>query len=119
LDLTVIEHRKSQRFELRLPFEVIRSGNRAISIPGHTINLSSSGVLFEADHAPEVGEIIEYYITLPKAPNVDGDVQLRCMGKVIRAYDRFAAATLERYEFMRQRQSLAVEPQLASEAAAG
>lgn len=118
LDLTVIEHRKSQRFELRLPFEVIRSANRAVSIPGHTINLSSSGVLFEAPNAPEVGEIIEYYITLPKTPNIDGEVQLRCMGKVIRHFDRYAAATLERYEFVRNRPTILPEPSLASEAAA-
>lgn len=118
LDLTVIEHRKSQRFELRLPFEVIRSANRAVSIIGQTINLSSSGVLFEAPNAPEVGEIIEYYITLPKVPNIEGEVQLRCMGKVIRHYDRYAAATLERYEFVRNRPAIVAEPSLASEAAA-
>jgi hypothetical protein len=119
LDLTVTEHRKSQRFDLRLPLEVVRSGNRLNPIPGQTLNLSSSGVLFETDLPPEIGEIIEYYITLPKAPNLESEVQLRCMGKVLRVYERYAAATMERYEFVRQKQSPLAEPQLASEAAAG
>lgn len=119
LDLTVNEHRKSQRFDLRLPLEVVRSGNQGISLIGQTLNLSSSGVLFETSEPLEIGEIIEYYITLPRAANNDPEVHLRCVGKVTRVAQRFAAATMERYEFVRQRSTLAVDSSLASEAAAG
>jgi hypothetical protein len=119
LDLTVIEHRKSQRFELRLPIEVVRSADRLASAYGYTINLSSSGVLFEMDRPIEVGEIVEYYITLPKTANMESEVQLRCMGKVLRSYERFVAATMERYEFIRNRAALSPEPSLVREAAAG
>lgn len=119
LDLTVTEHRKSQRFELRLPLEVVRSGNHATSLHGHTLNLSSSGVLFEADVPPEIGEIIEYYITFPTTPTTESGVHLRCMGKVLRTHERFAAATMERYEFVRQRPTLSIESPLATEATAG
>ena len=52
----------------------------------------------------EVGESIEYLITLPKIPGSRVDVRLRCVGKVVRSAAASAfAATLERYEFLRQR----------------
>ena len=51
-----------------------------------------------------IGEAIEYMITLPKAKGARIDVRLRCVGKVVRADDdsKFAA-TLERYEFVREK----------------
>lgn len=109
------DNRKNQRFELRLPFELVRSGNRGHFIHGVTMNVSSSGVLFESEQHLPVGEIIEYYITLPTGHNPEEDVRLRCMGKVIRSYERYAAATMERYEFVRSRPSH-FDGSLASEA---
>ena len=97
----MIENRKNQRFELRLPFELIRSGHRFNYVQGLTLNLSSSGVLFESSESMPVGEVIEYFITLPTGQTQEEDVRLRCMGKVTRSHDRFAAATMERYEFVR------------------
>lgn len=97
----MIENRKNQRFELRLPFELVRSGHRSNRLQGQTLNLSSNGVMFEVDQSLAVGEIIEYFITLPTGQNPDEDVRLRCMGKVIRSHENFAAATMERYEFVR------------------
>lgn len=99
----MIENRKNQRFELRLPFEVIRSGHRSSFVHGHTLNMSSNGVLFELNQPLAIGEIIEYLITLPTGHNPDEDVRLRCMGKVIRNHENFSAATMERYEFVRSR----------------
>ena len=43
-----MEQRKAQRFELKLPLELIRKGSTALSEHGETRNLSSVGVLFEA-----------------------------------------------------------------------
>ncbi len=99
----MIENRRNQRFELRLPFELIRSGHRSSIVQGQTLNLSSNGVMFELDYLLPTGEIIEYFITLPTGENIDEDVRLRCMGKVIRSHEKFAAATMERYEFIRNR----------------
>jgi hypothetical protein len=76
-----------------------------------TKNISSNGVLFTAEREPDMGGPIEYVIQL----NQDGSqaVNLRCIGKVVRsqrlesgredmpAYQ--VAATLERYEFVRER----------------
>lgn len=98
----VIEHRKNQRFDLRLPLEIIRAG-AAEKATGETRNMSSSGVLFASAAPVEVGEPIEYLITLPKPPGASYDVRLRCIGKVLREDSESAfAATLERYEFLRK-----------------
>ena len=97
----MIEQRRNQRFELRLPFEVIRAGTN-YKTRGETRNVSSSGVLFTATVPMSVGEPIEYSITLPKAPGSRTEVRLRCVGTVLRAEDEIGfAASLERYEFVR------------------
>jgi hypothetical protein len=98
----VIERRKNQRFELRLPLEIIGAGAKPKTI-GETKNLSSSGVLFTAAAPVQVGESIEYFITFPKAPGTHTEVRLRCLGTVLRGEQQLAfAATLERYEFVRK-----------------
>jgi hypothetical protein len=80
---------------------------------GETRNLSSGGVLFTADAKMEVGDPIEYLITLPTETDHAGPVRLRCMGKVLRLEPRgdetprdhagTVAATVERYEFIRSK----------------
>jgi len=98
----MIEQRKHQRFELRLPFEVVRNGSPVI-VRGQTKNLSSAGVLFIAESQLPLGESIEYLITLPRTPGARKDVRLRCVGKVLREDAESAfAASLERYEFLRE-----------------
>jgi len=97
----MIEQRKHQRFELRLPFEVVRNGS-PLNVRGETKNLSSAGVLFTAESQLPLGEAIEYLITLPSTPGARKDVRLRCVGKIIREDAESAfAASLERYEFLR------------------
>ena len=99
----VNEQRKNQRFELKLPFEIIRTGAHQKTV-GETKNVSSSGVLFTSETMIEVGEPIEYFITFPKAAGSKSEVRLRCVGTVLREdpESKFAA-TLERYEFVRNR----------------
>jgi hypothetical protein len=96
----MIEQRKHQRFDLRMPMEIL--GGKSQRPKGETRNVSSCGVLFAAPGPVQVGEPIEYVITLPKAPGARLDVHLRCVGKVVRSHQPAAfAATLERYEFVR------------------
>lgn len=97
------EQRKNQRFELKLPFEIIRTGTNTTTV-GETKNLSSSGVLFTSNTSIQIGEPIEYLITFPKPAGSKSDVRLRCVGTVLRQdpESKFAA-TLERYEFVRSR----------------
>ena len=101
----MIEQRKHQRFELRLPFEVVRNGS-PLNVRGETKNVSSAGVLFTAESELPLGESIEYLITLPRTPGTRKDVRLRCVGKLLREDAESAfAATLERYEFLRESSS--------------
>jgi hypothetical protein len=97
-----MEQRKARRFDLRLPFELIRSGSAPLSERGETKNLSSAGVLFQSEADLHVGEPVEYLITLPTSPAEGEHVRLHCIGKVVRfAKKAEIAATLERYEFVR------------------
>jgi hypothetical protein len=104
-----MEQRRTRRFQLQLPLSVTRAGVERVALAGTTKNISSSGVLFTSEREPDLGGPIEYIITL----NREGShaVNLRCVGKVVRA-ERLAAdaaeggafqvaATLERYEFIR------------------
>jgi PilZ domain-containing protein len=105
-----MEQRRTRRFTLQLPLSVTRSGSERVTLAGQTKNISSSGVLFTSEREPDLGGPIEYIITL----NHEGPqpVTLRCMGKVLRAEPMIpnghlasfqVAATLERYEFLRDR----------------
>jgi hypothetical protein len=106
-----MEQRRTRRFKLQLPLSITRSGSERVTVSGQTRNISSSGVLFTSEREPDLGGPIEYLIIL----NHEGPqpVTLRCMGKVLRAEPMMAssgpsasfqvAATLERYEFLRER----------------
>jgi hypothetical protein len=100
--LTVIEQRKSRRFELILPFELVRSGSRTLLAPGETRNVSSCGVLFHSPVPVQPGDTVEYAITLPSGSK-DTEVRLRCRGKIVRRTENSeAAATMDRWEFIRR-----------------
>lgn len=107
-----MEQRRTRRFKLQLPLSITRSGAERLALVGLTRNISSNGVLFTAGRALDLSGPIEYVIAL----NHDGlqAVSLRCIGKIVRAERIEAghtedvpsyqvAATLERYEFMRER----------------
>src|SRR5688572_976223 len=110
--MTQTDHRKTQRFELKLPIELVRTGGARLSKVSETRNVSSSGVLFLSELQLPIGDPIEYVLTLPtgKEPL---KVQLHCVGTVIRMEAREqrtprdqerpfnVAATLDRYEFIR------------------
>ncbi len=92
--------------------EVIRPHHSPAHLLGETCNISSNGVLFKTDHPIDLGESLEYYVTLPTAPSPNERLRLRCVGKVVRVTEPDAlettpehvlAVTMERYEFMRQR----------------
>lgn len=106
-----MEQRRTRRFKLQLPLSITRAGAEKMALAGLTRNISSSGVLFTTEREPDLGGPIEYVITL----NHDGAqyVNLRCIGKVLRAERMDSgvetgpqayqiAATLERYEFIRE-----------------
>jgi hypothetical protein len=106
-----MEQRRTRRFQLALPVSVTRTGAERITLDGFTKNISSAGVLFITGVQPDLGGPIEYIITLQgEGPQ---PVNLRCIGKVVRSERTNStmesgrgyqiAATLERYEFVRDR----------------
>ena len=108
----IMEQRRTRRFQLELPLSVTRSGAIRVALAGRTMNISSTGVLFTAGAEPDLGGPIEYVITLSHEGRQA--VNIRCVGKVLRSEqihhpadnERQAfqiAATLERYEFIRDR----------------
>jgi hypothetical protein len=109
-----MEQRRTRRFQLELPLSITRAGIERVDLKGTTMNISSTGVLFTSAAAPDLGGPIEYIITLHETG--PEPVSLRCVGKVLRSERRNGderrafeiAATLERYEFVRQPQMLLV-----------
>jgi hypothetical protein len=106
----VIEQRRTKRFDLHLPVEIVRAGAERISRFGRTRNISSGGVLFTASSRMEIGSAVEYIVTLAGGGGGTSTVNLRCMGKVLRlespqsetVENNFTVAvSLERYEFLR------------------
>jgi hypothetical protein len=103
-----MEHRKAQRYDLRLPLELVRRGRLPASGLGETRNLSSGGVLFKFEASLRIGDPIEYVITLLEHQHSTQHVRIHCQGKVIRvARNAEVAVTIERYEFLRANE---VEP---------
>ena len=109
-----MEQRRTRRFKLELPLAITRAGAERVALPGLTKNISSCGVLFTTGKEPDIGGPIEYIITLTH----DGSqvVNLRCVGKIMRSERAPGkdekgpkgyqiAATLERYEFVRDREA--------------
>lgn len=105
-----MEQRRYQRFDLKLPIELIRAGANVIPQVGETRNMSSGGVLFTSEERLPEGAAIEYLVTLP-SNGTEPALRLRCIGKVVRNEERPAepakypfsvAVTLERHEFLRK-----------------
>jgi len=109
----VIEQRRSQRFQLRLPLRILRVGASTVPSAGETVNVCSRGILFTTDRRLEAGETIEYSISFPPGSGSSVGADLRCLGKVLRYEGNVAdpqskdkvyvmAASLERHEFVRE-----------------
>ncbi len=105
------DQRKAKRFELQLAFELVRAGSERIRHQSENKNVSSGGVLFTSESRLQIGDPIEYFITLPTGSNGLHGVRVHCVGKVLRLEKHggmngngkpyVVAATLERYQFVR------------------
>ena len=88
---------------MTLPLE-FACGTAATKVLGETRNVSSAGVFFRTGEKIRIGQPIEYFLTFPKAPGARQSVRIKCFGTVVREQPQESsfAATLERYEFLRQ-----------------
>jgi hypothetical protein len=102
----VLEQRRTQRYKLQLPLQIVQVGEERVNRTEKTRDISSGGISFLSPTAVEVGNRIEYLITLSGS---NPPVRIRCLGKVMRSlvpstpedgqYE--IAITMERYQFVR------------------
>jgi len=99
------ERREARRFTMNLPMRVLRREDKERELDAHTRDVSYRGLYFLADANFKVGSEIEFVITLPQQVTRSGDVNIRCLGEVVRiepAENGRAgiAARISRYEFV-------------------
>jgi len=99
----VSEKRRSKRYELRLPVEIVKIAGQPAKAFLHSVNISARGVLVaDPDALLQKGQQVEYLVHLPTG--TEGvEVAVHCLGTVVRrdAARRSAAITLQRYDFVR------------------
>lgn len=102
-----MEQRRTQRYKLQLPLQIVQLGDQRVNRTEKTRDISSGGVCFLSPTNFEVGGRIEYLITLSGS---NPAVRIRCLGKVLRSHQPPAeedsaqfeiAVTMERYQFVR------------------
>ena len=70
---------------------------------GQTVNMSSSGVIFQTSNVLPVKEKIELRVLWPARPDNTTPLKLHIIGRVVRAQGNRTAVAIERYEFRARR----------------
>ena len=99
------ERREARRFTMSLPMRVLPREAKGRELDAHTRDVSYRGLYFLTEANFEVGSEIEFVITLPQQVNQPGDVNIRCLGEVVRIEPTEngrvgIAAKIARYEFL-------------------
>jgi len=97
------ERRNKRRFALEreLRFKVFENDRVVATGIGQTIDISSSGVAFEAAGL-KIGSLVELSISWPALLDQACRMRLIAFGPVVRAGRSIAACTIDRYEFRTQ-----------------
>jgi hypothetical protein len=108
------ERRKSNRFpiEREVRYKTLNQRSEVVTGTGKTLNISSSGVLFTADHELPPGTRLEVSISWPAQLNEKCLLNLVARGRVARQSGTRVALQIQQYEF--RTQSLASIPPVAS-----
>jgi PilZ domain len=99
------DRREARRFTMSLPMRVLPREAKGRELDAHTRDVSYRGLYFLAEANFEIGSEIEFVITLPQQVTQSGDVNIRCLGEVVRIEPTEngrvgIAAKIARYEFM-------------------
>jgi len=99
------ERREARRFNMNLPLRVLPREDRGHELNAQTRDLSYRGLYFLAEADFQVGNEIDFVITLPQQVTQSGDVNIRCHGRIVRVEPTEngrlgIAAQIARYEFM-------------------
>lgn len=95
------ERRASARFPIRCELQ-FKTSNKRFAIltgTGRTVNISSSGLLFESNSNLPLGSCLELSIEWPVRLNEKCLLRLIAKGRIIRQNDRQLAVKVLRYEF--------------------
>jgi hypothetical protein len=99
-----LDQRRTQRYKLQLPLYIFQLGEARVNRVEQTRDISSGGVCFLSGEEIDVGERIDYMITLSGS---NPPVRIRCLGKVLRSQKPTTdtpyevAVTMERYSFVK------------------
>jgi PilZ domain len=99
------ERREARRFTMSLPMRVLPREAKGHELEAQTRDVSYRGLYFLTAANFEIGNEIEFVITLPQQVTQSGDVNIRCLGEVVRIEPTEngkvgIAAKIARYEFM-------------------
>jgi hypothetical protein len=91
--------RTAVRFPLRLTLRLMTDEGVVDAV---TRNVSSNGLLFEADTLPKIGSNIEFTMNMPsEVMGLDSDVAIHCFGRIVRhqcsEQEHLAAAVIDDY----------------------
>ena len=99
------DRREARRFNMTLPLRVIPHGPHKSVLTAQTRDVSYRGLYFLAETKFDAGSEIEFVITLPEQVTQSGDVNIRCIGQIVRVEPTSnghlgVAARIDRYEFI-------------------
>ena len=99
------DRREARRFNMTLPLRVLPHEPHGHELSAQTRDVSYRGLYFLAEAKFDIGSEIEFVITLPQQVTQANDVNIRCLGQIIRVEPTSngrvgIAAKIERYEFM-------------------
>jgi hypothetical protein len=91
--------RTAVRFPLKL---ALRLTTEEGMVDAMTRDVSSNGLLFEADPLPRIGSTIEFTMTMPsEVMGWNSDVAIHCIGRIVRhqcsGQEQMAAAVIDDY----------------------
>ncbi len=103
-DISTSDRRRSSRFpiEREVRYKTLNQRTEILNGNGKTLNISSSGVLFTADHDLPVGTRLEVSISWPAQLNERCLLNLVARGRVTRHNKGQLALQIQQYEFRTQ-----------------
>lgn len=99
------ERRARLRFPVSVELVYTLSTRKKLATAGRgrTVNLSSTGILFETKDPPVSGQRIEISIAWPVNLNGEVGLKLRAIGRTVRCQGNRVAVEFTRYEFRTRR----------------
>lgn len=99
------DRREARRFNMTLPLRVLPHEPLKSEFSAQTRDVSYRGLYFLTESNFDIGSEIEFVITLPQQVTQSTDVNIRCLGHIVRVEPTSngrtgIAARIDRYEFM-------------------